>query len=768
MHASDRPSSPHADGGSVREGTDRPQTKSLAESAVEYTIDAWQRSILFWDVLRQRGNQYLAQTAKAAPHVLNFRAELLMDGRTLERPVNYALVRVVPPDGVEINPALRPFVVIDPRAGHGPGIGGFKADSEIGVILHAGHPCYFIGFLPEPVAGQTIEDVGRAEALFLEKVVALHPDAAGKPCVIGNCQAGWALMGLAALRPELVGPIVIAGAPLSYWAGAPGKNPMRYTGGMLGGSWMTTLAGDLGHGKFDGAYLVQNFENLNPANTLWTKQYNVFANIDTEPRRYLEFEKWWGGHVVLNAEEMQFIVDELFIGNKLSSGDLVTSRGTRIDLRDIQSPIVVFCSQGDNITPPEQALSWILDLYDSDRDIIAYGQTIIYAMHHDIGHLGIFVSGRVAKKEHQEFTQNMDMIDVLPPGLYEALIRKKRPEDARLDLVEGDYIVELRPRTLDDLRKLCGRDPKDDLRFATVARVSEINQGLYRTFMQPWVQAVSSEPVAEWLRQTHPSRLQYTLFSDRNPFMAPIAALADTVRANRAPARPDNPFLGWQGMISDQIVQSLETYREARDSLCEATFQAVYDAPLLQAMAGLRSDSAEVRRRAGRGVEHEAKVAEQIAALKRRIDQGGAREAFVRAALFVRMANLRADERGFAALKRLRAARDDRTSLADFKALVREQYLMLRLDEQAAIAALPQLLRNSVDQVGALRTNLRQVLEASGPLGEAEAARLRQVEVAFAATAPAARAKEPEPKAPATDKPAQPPRAKARLPETAH
>ena len=72
----------------------------------------------------------------------------------------------------------------------------------------------------------------RAEAAFLRKVVALHADAEGKPVVIGNCQAGWAVMMVAAAHPELVGPIIIAGAPLSYWAGVHGKNPMRYSGGL--------------------------------------------------------------------------------------------------------------------------------------------------------------------------------------------------------------------------------------------------------------------------------------------------------------------------------------------------------------------------------------------------------------------------------------------------------------------------------------------------------------------------------------------------------
>ena len=91
--------------------------------AHEYLLDAWQRSVLFLDVLRQRGNIYREQQAKAAPNVLEFEAELVLDGRKLPRPVNYCLVSIKPPEGVKIDAAKRPFVVVDPRAGHGPGIG---------------------------------------------------------------------------------------------------------------------------------------------------------------------------------------------------------------------------------------------------------------------------------------------------------------------------------------------------------------------------------------------------------------------------------------------------------------------------------------------------------------------------------------------------------------------------------------------------------------------------------------------------------------------
>src|SRR6266481_6120979 len=443
--------------------------------AIEYMTDAAQRSVLFLDVMRQRSDQYRKHLEETVPNVLDYKAELVMDGRTLARPVNYLLVRIVPPAGVEIDPTRRPFVVVDPRAGHGPGIGGFKADNEIGVAMKAGHPCYFVGFMPDPMPGQTIERVARAEAIFLEKVIALHPEADGKPCVIGNCQAGWAVMILASLRPELFGPLIIAGAPLSYWAGVRGKNPMRYSGGLLGGSWLTEATSDLGGGKFDGAWLVQNFENMNPSNTLWTKQYNVYSKVDTEADRYLEFERWWGGHVNLNAEEIQFIVDELFVGNNLATGCIKTSDGQVVDLRNIRSPIVVFCSKGDNITPPQQALGWILDLYQDVDEIRSYGQTIVYTVHETVGHLGIFVSSGVARKEHGEFSSNIDLIDVLPPGLYEAVFDAKSAETANPDLVSGDWVMRCEARTLDDIRALGGNDAADERRFANAARESERN-----------------------------------------------------------------------------------------------------------------------------------------------------------------------------------------------------------------------------------------------------------------------------------------------------
>ena len=702
-----------------------------SQAVWSYWIDAWQRGLLFWDVLRQRSERYQEHAAKAAPHVLKFRHELVVDGRRLPRPVNYALVRVVPPAGAEVDARKRPFVIIDPRAGHGPGIGGFKADSEIGVALKAGHPCYFIGFLPDPEPGQTIEDIANAEAKFLERVIALHPEAEGKPAVVGNCQAGWAVMLLAAMRPELFGPIIVAGSPLSYWAGVRGQNPMRYMGGLLGGSWLTALVADFGNGKFDGAWLVSNFESLNPANTLWTKQYNLYSKIDTEPPRYLEFEQWWGGHVLLNAEEMQFIVDELFVGNKLAVADILASEGLRIDLRNIRSPIVVFCSKADNITPPQQAVGWILDLYRNVDDIRAHGQTIVYAVHESVGHLGIFVSGSVAMKEHEEFASNIDLIDVLPPGLYEAVMMPKDAEGASADLIGGNYLVRFEARTLDDIRALGGNGEEDDRKFAAVARLSEINGGLYRTFMQPWVQGCANEGFARWMRECHPLRLQYQLFSHTNPLMRQLQAWADDARSNRQPVSKDNVFWQIQEQFAEWMEASLDAYRDIRDHASEAWFHAVYGSPLVQALVGLRASRVIPRRRPGEEAVHRVFVAKRIEELISRIADGGPREAAIRALLYVRMPEGVVDERGFNLLRRIRDEAGSGLTLSAFKKLVREQFLMLVLDERRAVEAIPAMLERDPKLASRMADNLHRVVDAVGLQTKLANARLAEVESLF-------------------------------------
>jgi len=498
---------------------------------------------------------------------------------------------------------------------------------------------------------------------------------------------------LAALAPELVGPILLAGSPLSYWAGVGGKNPMRYSGGLYGGTWLASLAGDLGHGKFDGAYLVNNFEGLNPSNTYWSKLYNLYAKVDTERSRFLEFERWWGGHYLLNKEEMEWIAQNLFVGNKLAAGEVESFDGKhRVDIRNIRSPIVVFASWGDNITPPQQALNWILDLYATDEEIRLNEQTIVYCLHEKIGHLGIFVSASVAKRETAELAGALELIDTLPPGLYEAIITDTTPEMPGLEYVQGRYLIQFEPRTLDNLRALDdGRG--DERAFEVVNRVSEINQGLYNTFASPVVKAMSNEAMARFTRDVNPARLERWAFSDLNPFMWWVRPAAEAVRANRQPIAGDNPFLQAEQKVSAQIEDGLDRYRDVRDDLMERVFKGLYESPWLAAAVGIEPGT-----RSKRGARSASWEREELKRLKRQdveswMENGSLADAWARLVLYLRPEGKGVDERPFNMVRRLieETRPEHMPSLAVLKTAVKRQAFVLALDEERAIAALPKL-----------------------------------------------------------------------------
>lgn len=540
-----------------------------------YATDFTQRSILFWDTLHQRGNNFVAHERAGKPPVLHFGYKVVVDGRKLKRPVNYALVRITPPEGVTVDDTRRPYVIIDPRAGHGPGIGGFKDDSQVGVALRAGHPVYFVIFFPEPEPGQTLLDVCDAEALFIHKVRELHPDSP-KPAIVGNCQGGWAAMMLVASNPDETGPVVINGAPMSYWGGAwsegEGDNPMRYIGGILGGSWLASFAADLGDGIFDGAALVENFEHLNPSNSFWGKYYHVFANVDTEPPRFLEFERWWGGFYLLNREEMEWIVQNLFVGNKIWKGEGRPKGGKAFDLREIKVPIILFASMGDNITPPQQAFNWVADVYGSTEEIKARGQTIVGLLHQEIGHLGIFVSGKVAKKEHAQLVSVLKSIEALPPGLYGMQILESRHSDGTVT-----YDVQFVERQLEEITERLNRLKRTDEKpFEAVAALSEFNQRAYELFARPLVQACANKTSAKLGRTFNSMRVQRWAVSDLNPWMWWLSPTAKAVKAHRQAAPAEHPLRRAERTASDLINASLDLYRDLRDASSEATFFSIY------------------------------------------------------------------------------------------------------------------------------------------------------------------------------------------------
>jgi hypothetical protein len=541
---------------------------SIWQDWFSYWVDAGQRWVLTMDALRKRANLMLDHYARGMPPVLKFDYEVLLDAREFEKPANYALVRIIPPDDVEIDADKTPVVIFDPRAGHGPGIGGFKEDSEVGMALREGFPTYFVIFFPDPCEGQTIEDVEKAEIRFLQEVHRRHPRA-GRPVVYGNCQAGWAVAMLGADRPDVCGPIILNGAPMSYWAGEAGANPMRASGGLLGGDWTARLISDLGAGRFDGAWLVYNFEQLNPSRTYFKKLYDLFRDIDAGERRFLDFEQWWTGFYQLTEAEIVWIIQNLFIGNCLEQGRLRLSENHQIDLRRAQDPIVVFASGGDNITPPAQALNWIAEIYPTTELLKKHGQRIVYLLNPHAGHLGIFVSARVARKEHRAIIENLEKLSGLEPGLYQMIIVR---ETGETDPKKDQFEVRFEERRVEDVDF-----PIDKEAFRRVDAVSRILDEMYCRLVRPWVRPLANPAVTEAIKWMHPDRISRILYSERlNPWMLPLAAMADLVKSRRRRADGENPYVLAERRAADNLVALMDAWRDLRDDWYEAMFWMLF------------------------------------------------------------------------------------------------------------------------------------------------------------------------------------------------
>lgn len=693
----------------------------------EYVIDRSQRGAIIGNLLRRQSSLFFKDLENDQPPVISFKYEIIMDGRTFDKPVNYALTRIVERRGdekrrkeaqekrdrdkriladrrnLEVTPLAasdetdkRPIIIIDPRSGSAPGIAGSKKNSEIGMALQAGHPVYYIIFFPRPEKGQTLEDVKNAEIRFIEEVKKRHPDAP-RPSVIGNSQAGWALAMLGAEEPDLAGPLVLNGSPISYWAGVEGKHVMRYRTGIMGGSWYVSFLSDLGHGYFDGAHLVSGYEAVDPANTFFRQPYKLFSNVDKEHGNYLKFERWWNSYYMMTEEEINFIVNKLFIENSLEKGEIGFKDGKKIDLKDLKDPIVLFSSGADNISPPQQALNWIIKVWGSVDEIKNQNQVIVYLLHENIRHMGIFISDRIAVKEHKGIIESVDKVGYLSPGLYEMVIEKSDPRYS-----DKEYDIRFEERTFEDIKGLDDTED-DELNFYPAVSVSWWNDRFYRRTMRPFVRSLVNKWNAPVVKMHHPQRAVRYVFSDMNPVMYFFKVFGKQAHKNRVQASRENPFVVCEEKCAQYIGSCLDFQRDLRDAWQEYLFRQMYGNPFVRAMFPPASGEKEEKK----------EFSEFQLESRFRKFKGGFEEAVIRMMVAVALIDNVFSEKEINAIISAANSHPKLKAVPEkaIKELIREQSSILNQDFKGAIESLGYLIKNYEEKLEAVEM-MRKVADS--------------------------------------------------------
>ncbi|MGH8673393.1 MAG: DUF3141 domain-containing protein, partial [Burkholderiales bacterium] len=410
--------------------------------------------------------------------------------------------------------------------------------------------------------------------------------------------------------------------------------------------------------------------------------------------RFLDFERWWGGFFQLQRQEIEWITQNLFVGNRLVANEVRSASGRTFDLREIRSPIVLFASLGDNVTPPQQAFNWVADLYGSTEEIKARGQVIVGLLHESIGHLGIFVSGKVVRKEHTQLVSVLRSIEALPPGLYAMDIAERASANG-----EPEHDVRFIEYRLEDALEQLNRHRRTDERpFEAVAAVSDFNQGLYNAFARPLVQAWASEPAAGLLRQFHPLRLTRWAVSDLNPWLWWLAPAASAVQANRQPLEADAPLRQAETSFAQLVGASFDFWRDYRDALSEGAFFQIYGNPFA---AQLVQQKAEARPLGRRWRDASPQDLPFVRKMLEHMAEGGYAEAVGRLAALSRTIGeplplARVEARHRFAVENLELLPD--IELADLRRIEGSQEIIVRLAPERALSTLPALVRERADR----------------------------------------------------------------------
>ena len=281
-----------------------------------------------------------------------------------------------------------PTLVLPPQAGHDSCIVDYSPEqSQMGAILAAG----LERALSLDWIGATRETADASVDDYLEVIDRAIEHCGGRVNLIGDCQGGWLATIYAALYPERVNTLTLAGAPIDFHAGTPVVHEVlrQFAPGGDMRLYETIVAAD--GGVLKGEHMVAGFVMIQPANEI-SRQLQLLQHMD-DPRyveRYREFEDWFKHTQDIPGQFYLWVVRQLFRDNALVSGSLHV-RGQRVNLAHLDMPLNLLAGATDHITPPDQVFA-VAALASTPPELVVRDVTAG-------GHLGLFM-GHVALREH--------------------------------------------------------------------------------------------------------------------------------------------------------------------------------------------------------------------------------------------------------------------------------------------------------------------------------------------------------------------------------
>ena len=283
---------------------------------------------------------------------------------------------------------LVPTLVLPPQAGHDSCIVDFSAEqSQMGAIRKSGLRRAFTldwrGATAE-TADATIED-------YLDVIDRAVEHCGGRVNLIGDCQGGWLATIYAALAPERVNTLTVAGAPIDFAAGRPviGSvlNVLAPGGEMAFYEWLVASGG----GVLRGRHMLGGFIMIGPGAEI-SRQLELLVHVDdpAHVERYSEFEDWFKHTQDIPGAFYLWIVRHLFMGNQLIAGELEV-RGERVDLGRLSMPLNLLAGATDHITPPAQVFALADHAATPPEDIVRRLSSG--------GHLGLFMGHEALREQ---------------------------------------------------------------------------------------------------------------------------------------------------------------------------------------------------------------------------------------------------------------------------------------------------------------------------------------------------------------------------------